>query len=45
MSSECDDFFLLFFNSFWKWQALQRFQKKDELMERMGDVRIKEEGI
>jgi hypothetical protein len=45
MSSECDDFSLLFFNSFWKWQTLQRFQEKDELVERMGDVRIKEEGI
>ncbi len=44
MNGECDDFWLLFFNRFWKWQALQRFQDKDKLVERMGDVRIKEEG-
>jgi hypothetical protein len=45
MSAECDDFCLLFFNNFWKWRALQRFQKKNGLVERMGDARIKEEGI
>jgi hypothetical protein len=45
MSSECDDFCLLFFITFWKWRALQRFQKKDELVEKIGDARIKEEGI
>jgi len=45
MSNECDDFCFLFFNSFWKWRTLQRFQEKDELVERMGDARIKEEGI
>jgi hypothetical protein len=45
MSSECDNFCLLFFNIFWKWRALQKFQKKDGLVERTRDAKIKEEGI
>ncbi len=28
ISGECDDFYWLFFNGFWKWQVLQMLRRK-----------------